>query len=204
LNNQTSSLLLPSSWDAKTSGQNWTYENEDQDPKHQEEALYGSHSREVLGWIGRSGNLFRVLQTKTIPIIDIDIDGQGSERLGPALRRIVAYAKSHLGFSARLYMTAGGLRLIVTTVSIGPREEAVAIMGEELGADPRYMRMCGRRGMYAARLEPKRERCHGSAGGYAVTRFMGTIGHGTASHEAWDIIDRHDLETMAFSGRPLA
>ena len=143
-----------------------------------------------------------------------------------AIRRV---AERH-GFSARVYQTAAGYRVIITgqTFRAGS-SEAEAIL-KEFGADPVYVRLCRMQESFRARLTPKPWRCGflnppvqypfetpqdeakfqrweadytRRAANWATCRFVSAAGGQVATGFA-ELIAYHDQETKATSGLQLA
>lgn len=165
--------------------------------------LDGARNHGVAAHISRDRD-FRVLYADRVPIIDIDLPNEGMPKRIAALRRVTDYAKANPAFSCRVYVTAGGLRLIVTSELIRAGSPASGAMMYALHADPRYMELCRKEGYYAARLDVKPERCRRRESDYAVTQYLWYFGNPEPIAAAAEVIEVHDRETAAHTERPLA
>ncbi len=197
----------------------------------------------------RYGSL--VLNTARVMFVDVDFDpvppgeqlrhavgrlfnrGKPSPaelRESAARERIEQFAKDQ-GWSARLYRTCGGLRMLVTHTLFDPAADATLALLESAGADPLYIRLCKMQGCFRARLTPKPWRCghHANTVGwpreqeverarfeawqakyldrqarFATCRHLATIGNGPVSEDVQTVIDVHDRTTRVDESLALA
>lgn len=158
----------------------------------------------------------------------------GRERnLARRKERIVAFVRKraasaeYRGLGFRLYETHKGIRAIVTGGEFEPRAPATRKLLRGFDADHLYTLLCAKQGCFRARLTPKphRMKCpthrvvfprldgrsehafqtwlaeyEARRANFAVCRFIGTIGPEYRNA----VIDYHDRQTGAFSGRKLA
>lgn len=131
----------------------------------------------------------------------------------------------------RLYRTAAGYRVIVTSRGIDAESEEAARLLQALGSDPLYIRLCEHQQCYRARLTPKPWRMKLApprAGAFpprddrvgaelaewvaeydrirrnwSVCRLLGTYGSTRVDGELAPLLKLHDQWTIAHS-RPLA
>lgn len=68
--------------------------------------------------------------------------------------KVESVARSH-GFSYRLYQTAGGYRLLITSAFFNPKDAQTREIFSELGADEKYIRLTTLQECFRARLTPK-------------------------------------------------
>jgi hypothetical protein len=135
------------------------------------------------------------------------------------------------GLGARLYETAAGYRLIITSGRFkAGSAEADALLGA-YKSDPLYIRLCRMQESFRARLTPKPWRCdfsapygeypfeteqhqraaqdwerkyHEKSGPYATCKFVAELGSGNDDPGFAELIAYHDQETKAQSVSPLA
>ncbi len=147
----------------------------------------------------------------------------------PAIENMKKVIARH-NLSARLYETAAGYRLIVTSRPFeAASAESEAMLGE-FHSDPLYIRLCKMQESFRARLTPKPWRCgfhkpyvlypfedpkdeaifrdwqskyDSKSAGYATCRFVTQFGS-EVDAEFGELIQYHDQESKAASGLPLA
>jgi len=147
----------------------------------------------------------------------------------PALDAIRSVLNRH-GLSARLYDTAAGYRLMITSRPIeAASAESQALLGE-FPSDPLYIRLCKMQESFRARLTPKPWRCGfykpyvqfpyedpkdeaifqdwlakytAKSAMFATCKFSASLGS-TVDPEFAELIQYHDQETKAASALPLA
>jgi hypothetical protein len=140
----------------------------------------------------------------------------------------VGRSQPNLGF--RVYRTAGGFRLLVTSDTYDPlSEDSTRLMGA-FGSDPLYMRLCKAQECFRARLSAKFWRCgarrppprfpwatteeeqhyrhweedyHRLANRFASCAFIGSFGRPGVNEGVQQILEIHDRLTMQ-DGAPLA
>jgi len=88
-------------------------------------------------------------------------DGNSGSPKEEALKRIEQYARQN-SMSARVYETRAGLRVLFTNDVFRPKSSEVNMAFEGLGADPLYIKLCGRQNSFRARVSPKPWRCGNS------------------------------------------
>jgi len=68
--------------------------------------------------------------------------------------RVESVARTH-GFSYRVYQTAGGYRVLITSALFHPKDAQTREIFNELGADEKYIRLTTLQDCFRARLTPK-------------------------------------------------
>ncbi len=146
-----------------------------------------------------------------------------------ALVRLRDWQRSNLAWGFRIYRTAAGIRVLVTSHAM-PADAAAKRWLESIGSDPLYQRLCGDQKTFRARLTPKPWRCgvkrldvrfpfstpkeeqrmaewlenyRQKSAGFAVCEYMETIGPATIDPAVRPVLDLHDARTLALT-RPLA
>lgn len=149
---------------------------------------------------------------------------------GAVLGEIERVAGRH-DFSARVYKTKGGYRVLITSARFQAGNDEAEALLSEFGADPLYMRLCRTQESFRARLTPKPWRCgfhkppvefpletpqdedryrrweieyNSKAASYATCRYVTAFGKGSVLPEFEELIHHHDNETKASSDLPLA
>jgi hypothetical protein len=134
-------------------------------------------------------------------------------------------------FGARVYRTRAGLRYLITHRTADPTAQETLTCMQELRADPLYIRLTRAQACFRARLTPKPWRLglpeprqqwpwrdaeaergfrewegkyRVASQGYAVCGFVATVGNPNVDPALAEVVDRHDRETGAASGLPLA
>ncbi len=157
-------------------------------------------------------------KSKTEPVNDPLID---------AMRAVTDRHK----LAARLYETAAGYRLIVTSVPLRAGSTEAEILLAEFHSDPLYIRLCRTQESFRARLTPKPWRCqfhappvefpfetgddrsrfenwereyNAKSAAFATCRFISDLGSGGVHPDFGDLIDYHDHESKAFAPHKLA
>lgn len=146
------------------------------------------------------------------------------------LSRIEGVTRHYVGLACRVYRTAGGFRLLVTSDTFDPKSETSAQLLNDFGSDPLYARMCKAQECFRARLSAKFWRCgvrrpparfpwddtsqerqyrqweeeyHRVANGFATCEFVGTYGTQEACEAVTPIMETHDRLAIQ-QGAPLA
>lgn len=149
---------------------------------------------------------------------------------GRTLESLRRWRQSNLTWSFRVYRTAGGLRLLVTSRLLKADAPEALEWLKAIEADPLYVRLCKTQQSFRARLTPKPWRCglrkppmvspwddpvrkpamqkwlekyQRESMPYAICEFIEEIGSETAA-ECRPFISLHDEKTLAMSGKPLA
>lgn len=137
--------------------------------------------------------------------------------------------RNHL--SARVYKTAAGYRLMITTVGFEAGSPQSETLLQQFGSDPLYVRLCKMQESFRARLTPKPWRCgmcvppvtfpfetprdearfrewaakyESAASRYATCRYITSVGPSAVDPAFPDLIDYHDQQTRATSELQLA
>jgi hypothetical protein len=135
------------------------------------------------------------------------------------------------GLSARVYETAGGYRLLITSAAFRPGSPESEALLTEFDADPLFTRLCRMQESFRARLTPKPWRCNipgppvefpfetaadqerqrrweadynSKTAAYATCRYVNTLGPGTVLPEFSELIRYHDHETRSAGAVRLA
>lgn len=85
-----------------------------------------------------------------------EYDPQAREQ---AMQRVREWMGKNATKSLRIYMTAGGLRLLFTDKLYDPKSEETLAIFEQLGTDPLYVKLTSQQECFRARLTPKPWRC---------------------------------------------
>jgi hypothetical protein len=147
------------------------------------------------------------------------------------LEHIRTWHSNHPEWAMRVYKTKRGFRLLVTHALFNPRDANVTQVMQELGADKRYMLLCGAQSCFRARLTPKpwriklqkpstrypwetpeqellqrewEEHYHQVIKHYSVCTFVETLGSSNVHLEAEQILRIHDSYVLDASNKPLA
>jgi hypothetical protein len=146
-----------------------------------------------------------------------------------ALVAVTGWAREH-DASLRAYRTPAGLRLIRTDRALDAESAEAMDDLQALGSDPLYRALCRRQQCFRARLGPKpwrigmaapprafprdaaAERVFGewlaeyetTSRAYAACRFVATIGAPDVAPELAPLVQAHDEQSGALSGRELA
>jgi len=148
----------------------------------------------------------------------------------PMLEAMNRVVQRH-GLSARVYETAGGYRLLITSAAFRPGSPESEALLTEFDADPLFTRLCRLQESFRARLTPKPWRCNlpnppgefpfetpmdqerhrlweveynSKTAAYATCRFLNTFGPGTELPEFGELIRYHDHETKSAGAIRLA
>jgi hypothetical protein len=148
----------------------------------------------------------------------------------PVIDEIEAITNRH-NFGARLYETAAGYRLIITSSRFKAGSSEAESLLAEYKSDPLYIRLCRMQESFRARLTPKPWRCDcgtpygeypfettrhqeealkwereydAKSGGFATCRFVSEVGPGLDDPAFAELIAYHDQETKAMRTQPLA
>jgi hypothetical protein len=145
------------------------------------------------------------------------------ERDQPILERIEKVAQSQPSLGFRIYRTAGGYRLLVTSQTFDPASSDSLDLLTAFGSDPLYIRLCKSQECFRARLSAKFWRCgasrppsrfpwtdaaaertyrdweqeyHAAANRFAVCEFVGDRGASAIDETVRPIFDTHDRLTI--------
>jgi hypothetical protein len=159
----------------------------------------------------------------------------GKPKVGPPASNAILEAMNevaqHHSLAARVYETAAGYRLLVTSASFEATSPETEALLSEFDSDPLYVRLCRTQECFRARLTPKPWRCsmpnppvkfpfegpedldrsrrwegdyNAKIASFATCRFVATIGSGSASSDFDELVQYHDQETKAVSDLRLA
>ena len=154
-----------------------------------------------------------------------------AQREQQARDRLDRFLADNPHWSARIYRTCAGLRVLATHARFDPASDATQALLESIGADPMYIRLCKVQASFRARLTPKPWRCGyvsntvawpretddqqkrfdkwmsgylDRQSNYATCRFLGAVGAGPTTAEIETIIDVHDRTTRCHEPIKLA
>jgi hypothetical protein len=140
------------------------------------------------------------------------------------LEHIRTWHSKHPDWGMRVYRTKRGFRLLVTHDVFNPTEGNVTQIMQELGADKRYMLLCGAQSCFRARLTPKpwriklqkpstrypwetpeqellqrewEEHYHQVIKDYSVCTFVETLGVSNVHPEVEQILHIHDRYALS-------
>jgi hypothetical protein len=135
------------------------------------------------------------------------------------------------GLSARVYETAAGFRIIITSAPFTAGSSAAESLLAEFGSDPLYIRLCRLQECFRARLTPKPWRCGmgnppasfpietpvaqqrfdrwqesyaAKTAAFATCRFVAAVGPASVIPEFDELIRYHDESTRASTDLRLA
>lgn len=128
---------------------------------------------EAQGWaITRNGYGSLVLNTNAVMFVDIDLTSKPKpgfwnrllnrrqqQEVGPVIENTKQITASIPGLGCRLYRTAAGLRLLVTSQTQDPASDGTRDLLGAFGSDSRYVLLCKIQESFRARLTPKPWRC---------------------------------------------
>ncbi|MEX0679372.1 MAG: hypothetical protein WD063_20010 [Pirellulales bacterium] len=144
---------------------------------------------------------------------------------------VAAFIRENPSWSARVYRTHSGLRVLAAHGLFDPAAESTLAIFRALSTDPLYVRLCKAQECFRARLTPKPWRCGHTErfipwpretederrrfdawqadyiarqASFATCRFVETLGDGPVHPEAQTIIDIHDQVTRSGEGLELA
>ena len=147
-----------------------------------------------------------------------------------ALARLRDWQRGNPAWGFRIYRTAGGFRVLVTSHLMEPDAQAKQWL-ESIGSDPLYQRLCRDQKSFRARLTPKAWRCglrqpevrfpfatpkeeqnmaawlekyRQKSGAFAVCEYVETAGPASVDAAVKPVLDLHDTRTLIASGLPLA
>ena len=147
-------------------------------------------------------------------------DAPANDPVMDAMNRVV---ERH-GLSARVYETAGGHRIAITSAPFEPGSLVAQALLQEFDADPMFTRLCRTQESFRARLTPKPWRCNlpcppaafpfettaeqerqqrweaqydSKTASYATCRFLNALGSGKVLAEFNELIQYHDHETKS-------
>ncbi|MDP8981018.1 MAG: hypothetical protein M3O35_10550 [Acidobacteriota bacterium] len=175
-------------------------------------------------------NGYGALVLNTDHLMFVDVDREDARLSDAVMRKIESVAQRH-DFSARVYKTAGGYRVLIGNVSLQAGTSDTEALLTEFGSDPLYMRLCRLQESFRARLTPKpyrlefpnppvefpfetpqqegeyrrwEQKYEAKAAGYSTCRYLTTFGGVRIAPEFEDLVYFHDQETKAASELPLA
>lgn len=159
----------------------------------------------------------------------------GKPKVGPPASNAILEAMHEVAqrhdLSARVYETAAGYRLLVTSVPFEATSSETEALLTEFDSDPLYVRLCRSQECFRARLTPKPWRCampnppvefpfetpedldrsrrweadyNAKTTTLATCRYVATVGSGSASSDFDELIQYHDQETKAATDLRLA
>jgi hypothetical protein len=99
------------------------------------------------------------------------------------LERFERVTRSHAGLGTRVYRTAGGFRLLVTSEPFDPGSAEAAQLLDRFGADSLYRRLCLSQQCFRARLTAKFWRCGATK---PPSRFPWTSAAEEADYRQWE------------------
>jgi hypothetical protein len=147
------------------------------------------------------------------------------------LERLRQWQRGNPSWSFRVYRTAGGLRLLVTSGLLQAGSPESDHWLEAVGSDPLYLRLCRDQKSFRARLTPKPWRCglrqlsvrfpwetpqtqqalekwlknyQAKCERFAVCEWLETMGAARPGPDLQSAIDWHDARTSVGAGLPLA
>jgi hypothetical protein len=122
--------------------------------------------------ITRNGYGSLVLNSNEVMFVDIDLNAiprwgavgrflnlYKPERVEPVVERTLHVMQSIPGLAGRVYRTAAGLRLLITSQTQDPASGLTQDMLTAFGSDKRYALLCKAQKSFRARLTPKYWRC---------------------------------------------
>jgi hypothetical protein len=148
----------------------------------------------------------------------------------PILEAMNEVAQRH-DLSARVYETAAGYRLLITSAPFEATSSEAEALLTEFDSDPLYVRLCRSQECFRARLTPKPWRCampnppvefpfetpedqersrrweadyNAKTTSFATCRYVATVGTGSGSPDFDELIQYHDQETKAAADLRLA
>lgn len=154
-----------------------------------------------------------------------------SQRESAVRARLEQFLSDHPQWSARVYRTCAGLRVLATHALFDPSADSTQSLLESLGTDPMYARLCKTQDSFRARLTPKPWRCgHTSStirwpretdeqqrlfekwkaayverqANFATCRFLGASGDDPVHPEVETIVEVHDRTTRCHEPLDLA
>jgi hypothetical protein len=151
-----------------------------------------------------------------------------------AHERIVQAMAARPGWTARIYRSPAGFRVLIVHQRFDPRSSEVEQLFRDLGSDPLYVRMCLKQRCFRARVSPKPWRIgikahlrprpgvwpirpmrmpdrkkwvaayEDAAQGYASCRYVESLGTGNEDPEVAQVRALHDELSRALSSLPIA
>ncbi len=148
----------------------------------------------------------------------------------PVIDQLSQITRRH-NLGARLYETAAGYRLIVTSEPFKAGDPQAEALLNEYQSDPLYIRLCRMQESFRARLTPKPWRCgyhkpsvdypfetareqviaqqwetkyKSKSAAFSTCRFISALGSGSIHSDFKDLIAFHDRESKASEALPLA
>ena len=148
----------------------------------------------------------------------------------PVIDELAQITRSH-NLGARLYETAAGYRLILTSEPFKAGSAPAETLLVEYKSDPLYIRLCRMQESFRARLTPKPWRCgcdepyldypfetpsdqelahqwetkyNSKSAAFSTCRFISTLGSESIHTDFKELIEYHDKETKALGEQPLA
>jgi hypothetical protein len=200
----------------------------------------------VIAAITRNSYGSLILNTSRVMFVDVDRPPSGVAQLGKALRdlwsrltgnaavpaqngdatfldRFTQVVDARPGLGARVYRTAGGFRLLITSRTFDPVASESADLLAAFGGDPLYTRLCKAQQCFRARLSAKFWRCgaqrppshfpwfdpekeriyrqweqayHSRANQCAVCEVVKDVGESTIDRPVQTILNIHDRLTI--------
>jgi hypothetical protein len=202
---------------------------------------------ETAAFISRNRYGSLVLNSRDLMFVDIDFpkpsfwnqllasflgnESSSKKYEAAAIERVRALCDAHPDVGVRLYLTAAGLRLIVTDRPLEADGHEARRMLEDLNSDPLYRRLCENQQCFRARLSPKiwrigvksppwqfpfaneaeaadyrnwLARYDAAASEFATCRLIETFGPRGINENLAPLLDLHDSLTRSNRDLPLA
>jgi hypothetical protein len=185
-----------------------------------------------------------VLNTDQMMFVDVDrkaarsrfggmlssLFGKSTPAPDPVLDELAQITRLH-NLGVRLYETAAGYRLIITSGPFGAGSANAQALLAEYKSDPLYIRLCRMQESFRARLTPKPWRCgcnkppveypfetprdqelahrweakyREKSAAFSTCRFISALGSESIHADFEELIEFHDQETKALAAQPLA
>jgi hypothetical protein len=191
-------------------------------------------------------NAYGVLVLNTDQMMFVDVDRKAAPaRFGsilsslfgrpkpapdPVIDELAKVTRLH-NLGGRLYETAAGYRLVVTSESIQAGSARADALLNEYKSDPLYIRLCRMQESFRARLTPKPWRCRcnkpyveypfetphdqelaqrweaeyeAKSAAFSTCRFISALGSESIHADFKELIEFHDDRTKALGAQPLA
>lgn len=214
--------------------------------------IRAADSTELAAIITRNAYGALVLNTRNLMFIDIDrkepaqspgviaglkalfrkkAPGEAESTAAPPAVTEIRNVAERRNLAARVYRTAAGYRVIVTSASFEASSPETEQVLRDFGADPLYIRLCRAQESFRARLSPKPWRCNlnqlpvgfpfitdkekatyqawvdkyeSATTNLGTCEFVSIVGSGAVLPELQPLIAVHDEQTRAHRGLPLA
>lgn len=152
-------------------------------------------------------NGIQFISLSDIPMLDWDWPNEGHKveecvtitNLKQVVDVLTEYVKKHPSQSIRVYVTPGGVRAFFLGESLSPEDFFCNKGGEELSADPLYIKLCKKFDVFPARVSPKPNRK-----GDFVASYCCTIGTQPNPERLNTLIKVHDNPIKKFRRKSVA